>query len=129
MKREIKFRALVEHHDGDKEWLFYTPKTGKVISDLYVSNKIRRVIVDDLQFTGLHDKYSKEIYEGDIINIEHWKSSDPFDYSKPFVVVWKDGQIDFQQGKYHNFIGSLVGAKKFEVIGNIHENPELIEDK
>lgn len=62
-----------------------------------------------MQFTGLHDRNGKEIYEGDIVKLYHDKLG----------VYWdKDG--------HWSHCGLLDLS---EVIGNIHENPELLETK
>ena len=79
-----------------------------------------------LQYTGLKDKKGKEIYEGDIVNLNHWNSSDLFDYSKPFIVKWEHGQVNFKQGNFNYFIGGLVGKLDIKIIGNIYENSKLI---
>lgn len=83
------------------------------------------------QYTGLHDKNGKEIYEGDILKL--WRSVGakgqlrgeyyyplPVEYCEAwtqFVAVDKANKI--QHGIFQEF-----GA--FEVIGNIYENPELL---
>lgn len=75
-----------------------------------------------MEFTGLKDKHGKEIYEGDILNI------DKEDYK--YVVKCYDGcfvgvnKFDehYEQAK---IIGNLF-TLEIEVIGNIYENPELI---
>lgn len=81
-----------------------------------------------MQSTGIKDKNGKEIYEGDVVMLDHWKSSDIFNYSKPFIVSYYEGEINFRQGDYNNFKGSLNGKLNIEVIGNIYENPELLEN-
>lgn len=78
------------------------------------------------QYTGLKDKEGREIYEGDVVKLDHWKSSDLFDYSKPFIVTYYEGEINFKQGEFNNFKGSLNGMLSIEVIGNIHDNKELL---
>lgn len=65
-----------------------------------------------MQFTGLKDKNSKEIYEGDIISHKF--------YSAPVVVTWNEEKAMFDSGDI-----SMTGSK-VEVIGNIYENPELL---
>lgn len=69
------------------------------------------------QFTGLLDKNGREIYEGDILlnNDLRW------------VVVWAEaGFYIHEVGQTFKFI-FLNEASHSEVIGNIHENPDLIE--
>ena len=68
-----------------------------------------------MQFSGLKDKHNKEIYEGDIIQGE--------------VKILKPQQVTFQYGQFMLGNSSLWGyipSKRYEVIGNIYENPELI---
>lgn len=82
------------------------------------------------QFTGLRDKDGREIYEGDICRIE--------DESKLSVVKWhgNDGYPAFDLTNYDvdgmnglAYIFQFAGADVIEVIGNIHENPDLLGAK
>jgi len=70
-----------------------------------------------MHYTGLKDKNGVEIYEGDIVNSNYFKNAT--------VVFWRYGW-HFNTGKdnHHSF---NTASHSFEVIGNIHENPELLE--
>ena len=82
--------------------------------------------VEIMQFTGIKDKNGKEIYEGDIAGCDclddmrravverhsHGLAAFVFRYLK---LIWCDYDFDY------------VGMKECEVIGNIYENPELLE--
>lgn len=78
------------------------------------------------QFTRLHDKNGKEIYEGDIIRIEEYSDVLPVHNA---AVIFEDGAFKVK-GKYihSSIIHYMEGNSlpRFEVIGNIHENPELL---
>ena len=67
-----------------------------------------------MQFTGLHDKNGKEIYEGDILN---------FDY--PMEVIWAMGSWAVKAEKGDSLLYGYTNEG--EVIGNIYENPELLK--
>ena len=78
--------------------------------------------VELMQYTGLKDKNGKEIYEGDIIdgeNIGH------------MVVEWSECRQAFVNIKDEVLDGFYIQTYKlnkyFKVIGNIYENPELME--
>lgn len=73
------------------------------------------------QFIGLKDKYGKEIYEGDIIRHKTYGYS----VVKTGVVRWIDNETRFT----FDVIGTnekLLIDEHDEVIGNIYENPELL---
>jgi uncharacterized phage protein (TIGR01671 family) len=90
-------------------------------------------LIDDeahlMQYTGLHDKNGREIYEGDII-VAHPKMK--YEIPKIGVVQYGDYRPMFQyklvDGEEYSIWNNDVN-RTYEVIGNIFENPELLEVK
>ncbi len=109
MSRIIKFRAW----DEDEK---------KMISlfDCYdiFGRELRATKATLEQFTGLLDKNGKEIYEGDILKIgkSFWQ------------VEWNDEKArwDCVDTTTYKPIGGMDFTGYIEVIGNIHENPDLL---
>ena len=71
------------------------------------------------QFTGSYDKNEKGIFEGDICKYNNYIGLISFDEEKSMFIFTYGGDIEI----YFSFIS----AKKLEVIGNIHDKPELLE--
>ena len=84
------------------------------------------------QFTGLTDKNGKKIFEGDVVHIlgnqdvEDWKN---VDYNA--LIAFIDGGFCAIDGtiEEHGFRRYALARMDFgvEVVGNIHDNPELLE--
>lgn len=99
--REIKFRIW----DGNNGYFDY-PDTLELNRGLEYE-----------QYTGLKDKKGREIYEGDIV----WR---PRGHSRE-VVEFDYGFYPFDAYELEEL--GMPDADDCEVIGNIHENPELLK--
>ena len=75
--------------------------------------------IELMQSTGLEDKNGKEIFEGDIV-----KCSGLLGTIESFKAMWICSFV-----KYNNYQKVGFFAQEIEVVGNIYENPELLEDK
>lgn len=125
--REILFRGK---RIDNGEWIYgdvvQFPIHGIVrIVEQEPSYKDAEVDLDTVgQYTGLTDKNGKKIFEGDIVKVSHGGSTY---YAK---IEWDDGSFwvanhDIQMPNYI----SEVSKTYLEIIGNIHDNPELLEEK
>ena len=121
MSREIKFRVYdktkgyyVAIRDND---CFDIRQTARVVVEL--TSLGHKFIIE--QFTGLLDRNGKEIYEGDIVEYDWYIVGD-----KPAYRVNSVVNFDYKGAMAGN--NRLWKCTNVEVIGNIHENPELLEE-
>ena len=131
--RELKFRVWDEKYNcWDKSSLLIYPneeikKQGRVIQ----------------WFTGLKDKYGKDIYEGDIVI----NTTSKEEYCSPAVIVW--GKYEFvgfalayKRNKLEDYHAPLIHKINgvdlveefnlskigiYQIVGNVSENPELLK--
>lgn len=136
--REIKYRIWdekVKRYVQDEDW-YYLSDDGElwnIYSYYYEMSKDlcdpERYIIE--QYTGLKDKNGKEIYEGDVVRT-HFSFGHEVT-QEPFIIKWNKERAMFEGSKpiENDYLVtfSFFPEQRFlyEIIGNIHENPELLE--
>jgi uncharacterized phage protein (TIGR01671 family) len=126
--RQIKFRAWT------KRWGMVYPddpeKTINVHSQTVWHDSIDEEFVTLEQFTGLLDATGKEIYEGDIVTDKPKSNKKPY-----YIVIYNNSAASFSllhaksKKDVELYDGELarVDSDIYRVIGNIHQNPELLK--
>lgn len=80
------------------------------------------------QYTGLKDKNGKKIFEGDIVrNNKHGEDNDTYDY---YSTIFSNGSFRAQYLDNLEYTPKIydIYFEGYEVIGNIHDNPELLQE-
>lgn len=120
--REIKFRGK---RIDNGEWVYgyynqtYTYEQGYRNCIFNHNVGFVEVLPETIcQFTGLHDKYGKEIYEGDIVRFDNHLQG----LSK---VLYDRGQYTVESKNYSTALTYRIAIHTI-IVGNIHDNPEML---
>lgn len=150
MNREIKFRAWDNENKYiviSKQGVFTALRNSMNIvrqadgyyndGDLLKPNKEKYIL---MQYTGLHDKNGKEIYEGDIVKVYFKKGA--WKYNNKNYYGYKNGKVqycvdcfilyieNYKEKIYplSSFCNNNNNINELEVIGNVWEDSDLLND-
>ena len=114
--RDIKFRG---YNEINKKILNWNELLDTNLKNIFTMQKKDTGIIL-MQYTGLHDKNGKEIYEGDIVRkFNGIIGKVIYEHSEFIIDVTNNKKLDYGRlDLIENFI---------EVIGNIYDNPDLLE--
>lgn len=140
--RQFKFRAWdhknkkmlypIDIHNSHLD--FITDSDGSLLLEEILNSLGHTEKYEIMQWTGLIDKNSKEIYDGDIVI---YKSEDNWmGYpEEECEICWLDNHISYGWVVRHKkdaFVWSLTrnfASESLEIVGNIFENPELLSNE
>lgn len=97
-------------------------ETYEEISELFLALSADDGFYSIMQSTGLFDKHGKEIFEGDIVKMAKDVYSEPTYYE---IVRHRGGAYRLESNQHGCEL--WLRHTNCEVIGNIYENPELLE--
>ena len=133
--REIKFRAwdtkrnkYWSPEEMGRDQLTLMPD-GKGFINVHGRSTKLSTFVHNLipeQFTGRKDNNDKETYGGDIVRFPNHPYLAEVKYCPEFAAFLFDSHNDETR---NNPYAQMLWSDAFEIIGNIHENPELLEAK
>lgn len=144
--REIKFRGKrIDNGKWISGYLFAQGGKAYIITDLtpvgFIKHEVDPATVG--QYAGLHDKEGKEIFEGDILVLvaeraeqvflsAGWEAIDPR-FCSIIAMSYNIGECAFgfcrpsEAMDANPDIGALAIHNRCRIIGNIHDNPELLK--
>jgi len=131
--REYKFRSYIDDDVNEPYMAYFSFEDisagGAVVGayDRYGEHigafDLHSDVISIMQYTGLKDKNGKNVYEGDIIRNSN------FSFSKILPVIFSSFHAAFigNIGDGVNQLLCRMEISNYEVIGNIHENPDLLD--
>ena len=136
MEREIRFRAWDKNRKRMIRDVWSLPLSelagghGSEPEELMGDDGQRTNWYELMQYTGFKDKNGKEIYEGDILDCMEILSSTPVGGETEYYrcqVMFSEVHGGFMFEENEDSAHWFQSFDEVEIIGNIHENPELLE--
>lgn len=137
--REIKFKLYLQNEETGaitSVEFNYAQIFSGLAKEILEKNYPRWFVIANCQYTGLHDKNGKEIYEGDVVSypkepfvgkwvIEYVQQTMRFVFTKDIKDKEALTFMISSKRKNRRIIGDSI--QTIEIVGNIYEKPELIE--
>jgi uncharacterized phage protein (TIGR01671 family) len=138
MNREIEFRGF----DG-REWRYgdleYNRKTGIARIHTYKEDgsydKQYAVDPDTVgEFTGMRDRHGNKVFEGDVVDVYDFTSAYASKYRGVVKMYRGSWCVEYEDSIFDTVFHPMLffddfADRKTEVVGNIHNNPELLSTK
>ena len=120
-QRTIKFRAWDKKYKIMREWDWLLDKQCSVLNSKHFISMLS---------TGLLDRNKKEIFEGNLLEIQEHYCGDCKYPKGIFKVIYKDAEF-FATSKLEKYVSLFDATKNFNavVIGNIYENKNLLKEE
>lgn len=134
--RQIFFRGRTKEGRmvyGDLITLKQNGEESKEVCGIRENDLLRTVHICDRgtvgQYTGLTDKNGKKIFEGDIVMSEYFLLSNPNQKKRYGIVEYGEFNCSCCNGVFGWHFGEedIREHEGYVVIGNIYDNPELLE--
>lgn len=134
----LKFRAYFEQYERMIDNIGIINQN-MILVDFTNSGELEPIFITDkiyvMQSTGFHDKNGVEIFEGDVLNCGYLFTGSPFEEEDEYEE--EKGVVKFLNCGFNIefkncnalFIDIMLNYEDIEVIGNIHENKELLENE
>jgi uncharacterized phage protein (TIGR01671 family) len=127
--REILFRGKHMHVCPENKHLDGTWVEGYLADENHINDGKYEFLIDPetiCQYTGLTDKNGKKIWENDILE-GHLDDKFPKDVTREKVIWHENGWKTEEPGCVNKEYLDEFDAENFEVVGNVFDNPELLE--
>lgn len=151
LMREILFRGKnLKAYDKNESWIYGVPLINhRGECEMHLENVIRLVQGETIgQYIGKTDKNGVKVFEGDILACEEFPYTSKGQHAYLAEVRWMDDEdrasfglrifhnpnsTIFEESSFwdrfmgYNYIDEFFSIDNWEVIGNIHDNPELLD--